>query len=51
MPRVKGGVVHARKRKRVMKRASGFVGGPGYQYRVAKEFVMRADRYAYRDPW
>ena len=49
MPRVKGGVVHARKRKRVMKRASGFVGGPGYQYRVAKEFVMRADRYAYRD--
>jgi large subunit ribosomal protein L20 len=49
MPRVKGGVTHARKRKRVMKRASGFVSGPGYQYRSAKEFVMRADRYAYRD--
>jgi len=49
MPRVKGGVVHARKRKRLMKRASGFVGGPGYHYRDAKEFVMRADRYAYRD--
>ena len=49
MPRTKIGPVHARKRKRVMKRASGFVSGPGTQYREALEFIHRADRYAYRD--
>jgi large subunit ribosomal protein L20 len=49
MARVKGGPVHARRRKRVLKRASGFVLGPGYQYRQALEFTARADRYAYRD--
>src|SRR5438034_501471 len=49
MPRVKGGPTHARRRKRVLKRASGFVLGPGYQYREAIEFTRRADRYAYRD--
>ena len=35
MPRVKGGPVHARKRKRVLKRASGFANSPGTQYRSA----------------
>lgn len=49
MPRTKGGVTHARKRKRVLKRASGFRASPGTQYRSAIEFVRRADRYAYRD--
>src|SRR5881227_2229743 len=49
MPRVRGGVVHARKRKRILKRASGFVASPGTQYRQALEFTRRADRYAYRD--
>jgi large subunit ribosomal protein L20 len=49
MPRVKGGPTHARKRKRVLKRASGFVASPGTQYRSAIEFIRRADRYAYRD--
>ena len=47
--RVKGGPSHSRKRKRVLNRASGFVLGPGYQYRAALEFTHRADRYAYRD--
>lgn len=47
MPRVKIGPVHARKRKRILKRASGFVGGPGTLYRVAKEFTRKADVYAY----
>ncbi|MFT3785289.1 MAG: 50S ribosomal protein L20 [Tepidisphaeraceae bacterium] len=46
MPRVKGGVVHARKRKRLLKRAKGFVGGPGTIYRLAKQFVKKAGRYA-----
>lgn len=47
MPRTTGGVTHARKRKRVLKRASGFVGGPGTLYRVAREFTRKADVYAY----
>lgn len=47
MPRVKGGVVHARKRKRVLRRASGFVGVPGGNYRLALEFTRKADVYAY----
>jgi large subunit ribosomal protein L20 len=49
MPRVRGGVVHARKRKRILKRASGFVASPGTQYRQALEFTRKADVYAYRD--
>src|ERR1044072_3407855 len=49
MPRTKGGPVHSRKRKRVLKRARGFRAGPGPLYRQALEFIHRADRYAYRD--
>jgi large subunit ribosomal protein L20 len=49
MPRVKGGPVHARQRKRILKRASGFVASPGTQYRQALEFTRKADVYAYRD--
>jgi large subunit ribosomal protein L20 len=49
MPRSTGGSTHNKKRKRVLKRASGFVASPGTQYRQALEFTRRADRYAYRD--
>jgi large subunit ribosomal protein L20 len=49
MPRSTGGSTHNKKRKRVLKRASGFVASPGTQYRQALEFIRRADRYAYRD--
>lgn len=49
MPRTTRGVVHARKRKRILKRASGFRASPGKQYRSALEFTKRADAYAYRD--
>jgi large subunit ribosomal protein L20 len=49
MPRTKGGVTHARKRKRILKRAKGFVGGPGTIYRQALEFTRKADAYATRD--
>ena len=41
MPRTKGGVSHGRKRKRVLKEASGFTGGPGTIYRVALEFTLK----------
>jgi len=47
MARVKGGPKHARKRKRILKRASGFVGQPGGNYRSALEFTRRADRFSY----
>jgi large subunit ribosomal protein L20 len=47
MPRVTGGPGHARKRKRILKRASGFVGQPGHNYRSALEFTRKADVYAY----
>ena len=49
MPRVKGGPTHSRKRKRILKRASGFRGGPGVQYRQALEFTRKSDQYAWRD--
>ena len=49
MPRTKGGPTHSRKRKKLLKQAKGFRGGPGTIYLAAVEFVMRAGRYAYRD--
>ena len=49
MPRVPGGPTHARKRKRVLKRAKGFVSGPGGMYRPALEFTLRAGANATRD--
>jgi large subunit ribosomal protein L20 len=49
MARVSGGPKRAQKRKRVLKRASGFVNAPGTQYRQAIEFTRRADTYATRD--
>lgn len=49
MPRTKGGTVHNRKRKKVLKAAKGFRAGPGTLYRAAIEFTMRAGVYAYRD--
>lgn len=49
MPRTTGGPTHSRKRKRVLRRAKGFVGGPGTIYRQALEFTRKAGVYAYRD--
>ena len=49
MPRSTGGPTHGRKRKRILKRASGFRAGPGTLYRQALEFTRKADVYAYRD--
>jgi len=49
MPRTTGGPTHGRKRKRVLRRAKGFVGGPGTIYRQALEFTRKAGVYSYRD--
>lgn len=49
MPRVKRGVTAHHRHKRLIERASGFRGRRKNVYRVAKQAVMRADQYAYRD--
>jgi large subunit ribosomal protein L20 len=49
MTRVKRSV-HARKKRRAtLERAKGFRGEASSNYRRAKEAVMKADSYAYRD--
>ena len=49
MPRSTGGPTHSRKRKRVLRAASGFRAASGTLYRPAIEFVRKAGVYAYRD--
>src|SRR5262245_58558666 len=49
MPRAKTGVYHHRKRSRIMKRAKGFVLGRGRLYAPARETVVKAGTYAYKD--
>ena len=47
MPRVTGGPTHARKRKRILRKAKGMRGMSGHNYRPALEFTRKADVYAY----
>src|SRR5437016_12765600 len=47
MPRSTGGPTHSRKRKRILRRASGMRGMSGHNYRPALEFTRKADVYAY----
>jgi len=49
MPRVKRGVVARRRHKKVMKQAKGYYGARSRVYRVAKQAVIKAKQYAYRD--
>jgi large subunit ribosomal protein L20 len=49
MPRSTGGPTHSRKRKRVLRAASGFRAASGTLYRPAIEFTRKAGVYAYRD--
>jgi len=49
MPRVKRGVTARARHKKVLQKAKGFRGRRGNVYRVAKEAVMKAGQYAYRD--
>ena len=46
MPRVTGGPKQARKRKRILKLAKGFVGPRSKNYRIAKDAVRKAGAYA-----
>ena len=49
MPRVKRGVTARARHKRVLDQAKGYRGRRKNVYRVAKEAVMKAGQYAYRD--
>ena len=49
MPRVKRGVTARARHKKVLEEAKGFRGRRGNVYRIAKEAVMKAEQYAYRD--
>ncbi len=49
MPRVKGGTVTRKRRKKILKLAKGYFGSKRTLYRTANEQVMRSMRYSYRD--
>jgi large subunit ribosomal protein L20 len=49
MPRVKRGVTARARHKKVLSQAKGFTQRRSSVYRVAKEAVMKAGQYAYRD--
>ena len=49
MPRVKRGVTAKARHKKVFDAAKGFRGRRKNVYRVAKQAVMKAGQYAYRD--
>jgi len=49
MPRVKRGPHRKNKRQRVLKLAKGFYGQKSHSYRIAKQAVDRALKFAYRD--
>jgi large subunit ribosomal protein L20 len=49
MPRVKRGVTASARHKKVIDQAKGYRGRRGNVFRIAKEAVMKAGQYAYRD--
>ncbi len=49
MPRVKRGARRRNKRKKILREAKGYWGTKSKLYRAAREAVMRARRFAYRD--
>ncbi len=49
MARVKRGVIARRRHKKVLDQAKGYYGARRKVFRVAKQAVIKADQYAYRD--
>jgi large subunit ribosomal protein L20 len=49
MPRVKRGVTAHARHKKVLDQAKGYYGARRKVYRVAKQAVIKAGQYAYRD--
>ncbi|RFU70716.1 50S ribosomal protein L20 [Peribacillus saganii] len=49
MPRVKGGTVTRKRRKKVIKLAKGYYGAKHILFKVANQQVMKSLMYAFRD--
>jgi large subunit ribosomal protein L20 len=49
MARVKRGVIARRRHKKILKLAKGYYGARSRVFRVAKQAVIKAGQYAYRD--
>lgn len=49
MPRVKGGTVTRKRRKKILKLAKGYYGSKHVLFKTAKQQVMKSYTYAYRD--
>ncbi|WP_026693701.1 50S ribosomal protein L20 [Peribacillus kribbensis] len=49
MPRVKGGTVTRKRRKKVLKLAKGYYGAKHILFKVANQQVMKSLQYAFRD--
>lgn len=49
MPRVKRGVTARAKHKKILAKAKGYYGARSRIYRVAKQAVIKAAQYAFRD--
>ena len=49
MPRVKRGVTARARHKKILKQAKGYYGARSRSYRSAKQAVIKAQQYAYRD--
>jgi len=49
MPRVKRGVASRARRKKILKLAKGYYGARSRSFKVAKQAVIKAGQYAYRD--
>lgn len=49
MPRIKRGVTAHARHKKILKKAKGYYGARSRIFRVAKQAVIKAGQYAYRD--
>src|SRR5690554_5369492 len=49
MARVKRGVIARRRHKKILKQAKGYYGARSRVFRVAKQAIIKAGQYAYRD--
>lgn len=49
MPRIKRGTQARNKHKKILKKAKGYYGARSRVYRVAKQAVIKAAQYSYRD--
>lgn len=49
MPRVKRGTLHTKRRKRILRKTKGFLHQRKSHVRQAKQALLKAGQYAYRD--